>query len=113
MSSIITQYNSRDGLDHALIEQCKIVRVDTATKTCWVVAMVSQRSTPREVAYATPMLHGVYGSGAEFAPEPETLCYVCTPPDGTGAFVFAYVMGSAAKEEDLPYSTDVGLSYAG
>jgi len=113
MSSIITQFSPSDGTDPAVIEQCVILTVDTATKTCEVSAMVSQRSIPRRVPYATPMLHGAFGSGAEFAPEPDTICYVCTPADGTGSFIFAYLLGPTGVNDDIPINPDTDLSYAG
>jgi hypothetical protein len=79
-----------------LVEKARVLDVDMRYYLLSVATEVTRK--PITVPFATPYQHFANGEGIYFMPEVGSVCWLCTPSDGSRAFVIAWA--SAMDEGD-------------
>ena len=103
--------SSLEAVGYCVVEQARILSVDPLRKTCDLQTVYSHK-THEDVQISSPFLTSGGLGGMDFNPEPGDICYIATPAEGSGPFIFAYVTIAANSADDYPLGLDSNLSYA-
>ncbi len=94
-----TTFSPNQATGPCVVEQAIIETVNPETHSATVQCIYSHRSIP-DVKIASPFLSYKTRGGLRFLPDPGSLCYVFTPADGSGSFIFGYC--DLGKTRDYP-----------
>jgi hypothetical protein len=82
----------------AFIEKARVLDVDSRFYLLSVITEFTHKPLSG-IPFATPYQHFINGEGIYFLPEVGSLCWLCTPSDGSMPFVLAWA--SAASDGDF------------
>ena len=107
---MVTTFNESQLVGFAVVEEAVIRNVNSRLRTVDVTTTHSNRVID-DVKLASPGLSNYPFGGAVYLPNPDDVCWICTPADKSGSFVFAYGTIAGPARADVPDSEEEGPSY--
>jgi len=108
--------SSLDLFGPCAVELAKILEVYPDCYSARIITLHTNRDIP-DVKFAVPVLHDSeqhQGSGLNFMPQPDDLCYVFTPADESGPFILGFVyLGKPESVMTLDGSKEDQKSFRG